>query len=121
MKLALLMLFILGLKSRIDGSILSFFLRRNHPQVDFNDCIFWYSLCISVTSLFGGYYSYSPVKTDKRKAKPPFNLEIMYGIKNVAITRKFANFVIYSKVGKVHNMYLIKAEPVKLSVFCSAF
>jgi len=55
----------------------------------------------TATSLFGGYYKYGPYKTDHLKAAPPFNLTIMVGVKNVAITREFAHFVLFSKTAKV--------------------
>lgn len=53
------------------------------------------------TSLFGGYYKYGPYKTDHLKSSPPLNLTIMYGIKNVAITRDFAYFVLHSHIAQV--------------------
>lgn len=53
------------------------------------------------TSLFGGYYRYGPYKTDHLKSSPPLNLTIMYGIKNVAITRDFAYFVLHSHIAQV--------------------
>jgi len=52
-------------------------------------------------SLFGGYYKYGPYKTDHLKSSPPLNLTIMYGIKNVAITRDFAYFVLHSHIAQV--------------------
>eukprot|EP00092_Neocalanus_flemingeri_P004033 GFUD01004341.1.p1 GENE.GFUD01004341.1~~GFUD01004341.1.p1 ORF type:complete len:406 (-),score=130.77 GFUD01004341.1:4-1221(-) len=55
----------------------------------------------TATSLFGGYYRHGPYKTDHLKSSPPLNLTIMYGIKNVAITRDFAYFVLHSHVAQV--------------------
>ena len=37
----------------------------------------------------------------------------MFGIKNVAITRKFAHFVINSNVGKVRNFFVCSYLSVK--------
>ena len=53
------------------------------------------------TSFLGGYYKYVPSRTVDLNPPPPFNLTIMFGIKNVVITRHFAEFVINSDVGKV--------------------
>ena len=53
------------------------------------------------TSFFGGYYKYVPLRTFELNPPPPFNLTIMFGIKNVVIKRDFADFVINSNVGKV--------------------
>ena len=55
----------------------------------------------TATSMFGSYYSYGPYKTDHLKSPAPLNLTIMYGIKNVAITRDFAYFVLHSHVAQV--------------------
>ena len=52
------------------------------------------------TSLFGGYYKYGPQPTSALKSPPPHNLTVMYGIKNVAITRTFADLVLTSRVAK---------------------
>ena len=54
----------------------------------------------SQTSWFGGYYSYGPQITSNLKSAPPHNLTVMYGLKNVLITRQFAEFVIESPVGQ---------------------
>ena len=51
-------------------------------------------------SFLGGYYKYGPQVTNTLKSPPPFNLTVMYGIKNVAITRNFASFVINSPVAR---------------------
>jgi len=51
-------------------------------------------------SIFGGYYKLVPQRTDILKTPPPRNITIMSGLKNVAITRKFADFVINSEIGK---------------------
>ena len=51
-------------------------------------------------SFLGGYYKYGPKVTNTLKSPPPFNLTVMYGIKNVAITRNFASFVINSPVAR---------------------
>ena len=51
-------------------------------------------------SFSGGYYSYGPEITNTLKSAPPFNLTVMYGIKNVAITRSFASFAINSPVAR---------------------
>ena len=55
----------------------------------------------SSISLFGGYYNYQPHQTDSLKSGPPLNLTIMVGVKNVAITRHFSNFILQSSIGKV--------------------
>ena len=52
-------------------------------------------------SFLGGYYKYVPSRTNDLNPPPPFNLTIMFGIKNVVIKRDFAHFVIHSDVGKV--------------------
>jgi len=57
-------------------------------------------------SWFGGYYRYGPQHTEELKSAPPFNLTVMYGIKNVAITRSFANFCLTSEVGKALRAWL---------------
>jgi len=57
-------------------------------------------------SWFGGYYRYGPRVTEEVKSAPPFNLTIMFGIKNVAITRDFANFCLTSEVGKALRLWL---------------
>ena len=54
----------------------------------------------SSTSWFGGYYSYGPRRTQQLKTPPPHNITIMYGIKNVLISREFSEFVINSRVGQ---------------------
>lgn len=51
-------------------------------------------------SFLGGYYKYGPQLTNTLKSPPPFNLTVMYGIKNVAITRSFASFLINSPVAR---------------------
>ena len=58
----------------------------------------------SVKFWSGGYYKYVAHRTDELKSPPPFNLTIMVGSKNVAITRKFADFVINADVSKVMSM-----------------
>ena len=55
----------------------------------------------SVRIWSGGYYKYVAHRTDELKSPAPFNLTIMVGSKNVAITRKFADFVINANVSKV--------------------
>jgi len=57
-------------------------------------------------SWVGGYYRYGPQHTEELKLAPPFNLTVMYGIKNVAITRNFANFCLTSEVGKALRVWL---------------
>ena len=51
-------------------------------------------------SFWGGYYKYGPEVSASLKSPPPHNLTVMYGIKNVAITRNFANFLINSPVAR---------------------
>ena len=60
-----------------------------------------YTLFYTGTSFWGGYYKYVPYRTAELNPPPPLNLTIMYGIKNVVIKRRFADFVINSEVGKV--------------------
>ena len=49
----------------------------------------------------GDHYHLTPYQTDKLKEPPPHNLTIMVGVKNVAITREFSGFLLYSGVAKV--------------------
>ncbi|XP_023346425.1 beta-1,3-galactosyl-O-glycosyl-glycoprotein beta-1,6-N-acetylglucosaminyltransferase 3 [Eurytemora carolleeae] len=58
------------------------------------------------TTLFGSYYKNVPRVTSSLKSLPPKNLTIMYGIKNVAISRKFADYVINDELSKELRVWL---------------
>ena len=72
-----------------------------NPLVIIKATLYFYLIIIATAmSFFGGYYKYGPEVTTTLKPAPPYNLTVMYGIKNVAITRSFADFVINSPVAR---------------------
>jgi len=60
----------------------------------------------SAVSWIGGYYRYGPQKTNLVKPAPPHNLTLLFGIKNVAITRSFASFCLHSRVARDLRLWL---------------
>lgn len=62
---------------------------------------FLYSFALGASqSFFSEYYPVYPKSTQNLKSKPPFNLTIYKGSKNILASRKFVKFLLYHPVAK---------------------